>query len=188
MSKLERKPSPNIAGRIGDARGGDENALEEVIRYYQDRIAGFVASQVGREIGDFEDLCQMVFVKMALALPRLRSVDVFEPWVFRIARNVCRDHLRRRRWRALFVPLSRDHEAIASDQPAGAEAESRELAGAIKKLSGSQRKLIDLLCGREYSYAELARLTGSSERAVAGRLFRARSRLRKLLGYAGAER
>ncbi len=38
---------------------------------------------------------------------------------------------------------------------------------------------MNLLPGREYSYEELARLTKSSVRAVAGRLFRARARLRR---------
>jgi DNA-directed RNA polymerase specialized sigma24 family protein len=47
--------------------------------------------------------------------------------------------------------------------------------------------MMNLLPGREYSYEELARLTKSSVRAVAGRLFRARARLRKLLRSHGAD-
>jgi RNA polymerase sigma-70 factor, ECF subfamily len=124
---------------------------------------------------------------MALSLPRLNSV-VFEAWLFKIARNVCRDHLRRLIIRSLFVPLSRHHEAIPIDQePENPRTNPNALDGALKKLSGKQRQLIDLLRAREYSYEELARLTKSSVRAVAGRLFRARARLRKLMRYDGAE-
>ncbi len=60
--------------------------------------------------------CQIVFLKMALSLSRIRSIYAFEPWLFTIARNVCRDHLRRIRLRKMFVPLSIDHEMIPTDQ------------------------------------------------------------------------
>ena len=184
MSKAEPPgPPADIIERIGAARAGDEQALEYIIRHYQGRIAGCVVSLVGKNSADFDDLCQIVFLKMALSLPNLRSLDVFEPWLFKIARNVCRDHLRRLRFRNLFVPLSRIHEAIPMDQGLEDPQDGPGLDGALKKLSGAQRELIDLLCVREYSYEELARLTKISVRAVAGRLFRARSRLRKLLRY-----
>jgi RNA polymerase sigma-70 factor (ECF subfamily) len=120
---------------------------------------------------------------MALSLPKLRSVEAFEPWLFRIARNVCRDHLRRLSLRNLFVPLS-VHDAILGEQsPEDLRATVSALQSALRKLSGAQREVIYLLCRREYSYEELARLTNTSVRAVAGRLCRARARLRKLLRY-----
>jgi RNA polymerase sigma-70 factor (ECF subfamily) len=192
-NRLARGPNPEFSGppatmieRIAAARGGDEQALEDVIRYYQNRIAGYVAALMGGDGADLDDLCQIVFLKMALALPRLRSIEVFEPWLFKIARNVCTDHHRRHRWRKLVVPLSREHERIAEPQ----RKEPREvgrLERAVQSLSGAQRELIALLREREYSYEELARLTGSNARAVAGRLFRARARLRKLLCCDGTE-
>jgi RNA polymerase sigma-70 factor, ECF subfamily len=173
--------------RIAEARAGDEQALEDVIRHYQDRIAGYVLSLVGKNSTDLDDLCQIVFLRMALSLSKLRCVDAFEPWLFKIARNVCRDYLRRLSKSNVFVPLSRDHEAIPGDQSLeDLEARPPAFDGALNKRSGAQRELIDLLCGCEYSYEELARLTKSSVRAVAGRLFRARARLRKLLRYNGA--
>jgi DNA-directed RNA polymerase specialized sigma24 family protein len=62
------------------------------------------------------------------------------------------------------------------------------LDAALKKLTVAQRELINLIRGREYSYEELARVTKTSVRAVAGRLFRARCRLRALLRCDGAGR
>jgi RNA polymerase sigma-70 factor (ECF subfamily) len=183
------KPPARIIASIAAARGGDEQALEQVIRHYQDRIAAYVIALMGRNGADLDDLCQVVFVKMALALPRLKSIEVFEPWLFTIARNVCRDHRRRLKFRNLFVPLSRDHELIAAPSPPKEpREEAGRLEGALRGLPAAQRELIALLREREYSYEELARLTRSSVRAVAGRLFRARARLRKLLSYDGADR
>jgi len=187
QAEMDRPPA-GILGTVAAARSGDEHALEEVIRHYQNRIAAYVVSLVGSGDADLDDLCQIVFVKMALALPRLGAVDAFEAWLFTIARNVCRDHLRRFRMRNRMVPLSRDHEAIAAE-PAKEDAEVAPpmLDAALDRLSNEQRRLIDLLREREYSYEELARLTRSSVRAVASRLFRARARLRLLLGNNGAE-
>jgi RNA polymerase sigma-70 factor, ECF subfamily len=189
MSKPQTSTTPSrMLEKIGAARAGDEQALEDVIRHYQGRVAGYVVSLVGRDTADFDDLCQVVFVKMALSLPKFRSLDLFEPWLFKIARNVCRDHLRRLRLCRLFVSLSHDHEAIAAEQAKDPEARLRALDGAMKTLSGVQRELIDLLRGREYSYEELARITKSSVRSVAGRLFRARASLRKFFSYNGGGR
>ena len=182
------KPKAAISGppmleKIAAARIGDEQALEAVIRNYQERIAGYVVALVGKTSADLDDLCQIVFLRMALSLPKLRSVEAFEPWLFRIARNVCRDHLRRLSLRNLFVPLS-VHDAILGEQsPEDLRATVSALQSALRKLSGAQREVIYLLCRREYSYEELARLTKTSVRAVAGRLCRARARLRKLLRY-----
>lgn len=190
MSKTEPSQLPNdIMERLVLARAGDEDALEDIIRHYQDRVAAYVGLLIGKRSADFDDLCQVVFVKMAFSLARLRSLDVFEPWLFKIARNVCRDHVRRLRLRDLFVPLSPDHEAIAADRTIETSHSGRcALDGALKKLSVVQRDLINLLLARDYSYQELAHITKSSVRAVAGRLFRARCRLRALLRCDGAER
>ncbi len=179
---------PELAARIAAARGGDERALEDVIRAYQGRVARFVLARIGGGTDDLDDLCQTVFVKMALSMQRLRSADAFEPWLFSIARNVCRDHLRRLRPRGLFVALSSDHEAVATEPPAEADAAVDLLESALAGLPAGQRELIDLLRVRDYSYVELARLTCSSVRTVAGRLFRARARLRKLMSRNGAGR
>ena len=168
-----------LRAQIEASREGDRHALEEVIRHYQDRVAGFIISIVGRE-SDYEDLCQTAFVKMALALPKLRSPEIFEPWLFRIARNVCIDHLRRLRWRRIFVPFTREHEQVSVEEP---EEGSRTGAfeAALVQLPAEQRELIGLLRERDWSYEELAEITNSSVSAVGTRLFRARARLRKLL-------
>lgn len=168
-----------LRAQIEASREGDRHALEEVIRHYQDRVAGFIISIVGRE-SDYEDLCQTAFVKMALALPKLRSPEIFEPWLFRIARNVCIDHLRRLRWRRIFVPFTREHEQVSVEEP---EEGSRTGAfeAALAQLPAEQRELIGLLRERDWSYEELAEITNSSVSAVGTRLFRARARLRKLL-------
>ncbi len=167
---------------IARAQSGDDTALEELIRHYQGRIAAKVISVVGDD-ADWQDLCQRIFVKMVLGLPRLKTLAVFEPWLLRIARNECFDHLRRRRARRLFVPWESSHDHLAAEQPPSADSASQlaALDDAIAQLPADQRELITLMRTREYSYQALARLTGDSLGAIKSRLFRARRRLRHLL-------
>ena len=166
------------------ARNGDERALEELIRSYQGRIARFVIAETG-EHHDYEDLCQTIFVKMALALPRLKQPATFEAWLFRIARNVCIDHLRHRRWwQRMFVAYDAEHEAVPAE-PAAADERDAQLERAIARLPEAERELIDLARERRRSHRELARLTNLSVGALKSRLFRARTRLRQMIVNGG---
>jgi RNA polymerase sigma-70 factor (ECF subfamily) len=168
------------------ARAGEEAALEDLIGAYQDRVARFVVSRTG-EIEQCEDLCQTIFVKMVLALPRLKTPATFESWLFRIAHNVCHDHLRRRRWRRrLFVPLEVGHDAVAAVANADQADGGFAVHEAMSRLLPEQRRLVELSIEQPRSYDELAKLTALSVPSVKSRLFRARARLRQLLGKGGS--
>jgi len=165
--------------KIALARAGDERALEDLIRNYQGRIARFVIAQTG-EHQDYEDLCQAIFVKMALALPRLKQPVTFEAWLFRIARNVCIDHLRHRRWwQRMFVAYDMEHESVAAEPPPS-DGREADLDRAIARLPEPDRELMDLARAQRRSHRELARLTNLRVGALKSRLFRARTRLKQL--------
>ena len=82
-------------------------ALEQLIGVYQHRIGAMVIALVGDD-DEWQDVCQMIFVKMAMRLPQLKDIDAFEPWLFSMTRHSSFDHLRRRRRRAIFDALAAD--------------------------------------------------------------------------------
>ena len=165
---------------IERAGGGDRRAAELLIGLYQQRVARFVIGQTGDQ-AHYEDLCQTIFVKMVLALPRLRDRERFEPWLFQIARNVCRDHLRARRgWRRLFVPWVPAHDA-AAEPDRDPQIDDAALDRRMAELPEPQRAILKLSLDGSKSYEDMARLSGSSVSAVKSRLFRARENLRALL-------
>jgi RNA polymerase sigma-70 factor (ECF subfamily) len=171
-------PPPVDTTLVTQAAGGDRRAAETLILLYRRRVARFVIGET-RDEAHCEDLCQTVFVKMVLALPRLRDVSRFEPWLFQIARNVCRDHLRARTgWRRLFVAYAPEHESVRVPEspPDHGDALKR-----IDELPEAQRALLRLSLDGRRSYEELARLSRSSVSAVKSRLHRARENLRSLL-------
>jgi RNA polymerase sigma-70 factor (ECF subfamily) len=187
MAPVPETNGPTVADLIHAARGGDPQAMEELIRRYQDRIASFVIRETG-ETGQLDDLCQTIFVKMVLGLPRLRDADRFEPWLYQIARNACRDHLRRRQgWRRVFVPWQREHEAIAAEAAPTNDAEIERCVRAIERLPASQRELLRLTLESHRGYDDLARLSHSTVSTVKSRLYRARENLRRLMSKGDCE-
>jgi RNA polymerase sigma-70 factor (ECF subfamily) len=172
-------PPFDIEVLVARAACGERRAVEQLIMLYQQRVAKFVIAQTN-DATHYEDLCQTIFVKMALALPRLRSPDRFEPWLFQIARNVCRDHLRARQgWRRLFVSYSAGHDAVTA--PEALPDMSEAMQRGIDRLPESQRSLVRLSLDGPKSYEDMAQATRSSVSAVKSRLHRARENLRSLM-------
>jgi RNA polymerase sigma-70 factor (ECF subfamily) len=176
---MRHDPPPDLADTVERARAGDQAAIRTLIELYQGRVGRFVISML-RDDSDWEDVAQATFVKMMLGIERLQSVEIFESWLFKIARNSSLDHLRRRKWRRIFIPWEPRHDQI---NPPAREIEDGRLAQlerALLQLPVEQRELILLMRERDWSYGDLARIVGTSASVVKARLFRARSRLRAL--------
>jgi RNA polymerase sigma-70 factor (ECF subfamily) len=169
-------------GLVAKSKSGDAEAMEFLIEHYQPRVAGFVFARVG-DGQAVEDLCQTIFYKMLLGLPRLENDEKFEPWLFRIARNACFDYLRRRRLRRIFLPWkSGDDQFASAAEPMPESDDDRRIVAfrrALMMLPNKQRELVALLQDDRLSYEQLAAITNSSVRSVKSRLFRARRQLRK---------
>ena len=175
MTKTNPEPE-NLAALVRRAQNGSEAAVEALVRRFQDRIAGLVYSLIGKSDA-IEDVCHNAFLKMILGLPRLRDANSFEPWLFRIARNVCNDHFRKERVRRLFVPFEVKHEPMTTvEHQVDSRFESFRVA--VEGLPRAQKELILLLAENDWSYEQLAEITNSSVSSVKSRLFRAREFLR----------
>jgi RNA polymerase sigma-70 factor, ECF subfamily len=174
---MEDSSTTSLGERVRRAQRGDEVAMRELIVSYQRRVAGFVYAITGRS-DSVEDLAQMVFVKMARAVDRLKAPEQFESWLFRLARTTCIDHLRRQKLRRIFTPFAPEHENVP--EPAGA-VDSEELDAlrhALDQLRPKDRALLALVQeGR--SHAEIAATFKTSVAAVKARLHRAREQLRQ---------
>jgi RNA polymerase sigma-70 factor, ECF subfamily len=167
---------------VTKGKNGDTAAMEALIERYQPRVAGFVFACVsdGQAV---EDLCQTIFYKMLVGLPGLKTVGKFESWLFRIARNACFDHLRRRRLRSMFLSLKEGLDRFAGipDPDPGSDGRADTFRRALTRLPKKQRELVALLQDDRLSYEKLAEITNSSVGAVKSRLFRARRQLRKYM-------
>lgn len=163
------------------ARAGDAPAQTELVVRYSRRITGYLRSLCRREEA-IEDLAQLTFIKMFRRLRWLRDPAVFEPWLFRIARNTAFDAGRRRACRPATVAL--DLEALRIPDP-GHELATREILGALEtaldQLKPIDRQLVRMIVAGE-SYAEAARRHGLTLASVKVRLHRVRPFLRTTVG------
>jgi RNA polymerase sigma-70 factor (ECF subfamily) len=174
---MDESSTTSLGDRVRRAQRGDEVALRELIVAYQHRVAGFTYAITGRS-DSVEDIVQMVFVKMARAIARLKAPEQFESWLFRLARNTCIDHLRRQKLRRIFIPFAPEHENVPEPSGAVDTEELDALRHALAQLRPKDRALLALVQeGR--SHAEIAETFKTSVAAVKARLHRAREQLRQ---------
>ena len=89
----------NLSVILSRCKAGDALAWEALVRQFQSRIYGIAYHYVGNP-EDARDLAQEVFVRIYQNLGSSTDEQMFLPWIIRIARNACIDHLRRKRARS----------------------------------------------------------------------------------------
>lgn len=156
------------------------------MRRYQSRVFGMAFHYV-RNREEALDLAQETFVRVYEKISGFSGHATFTSWLLLIARNLCIDHLRRRKARppASDVPADEDL-ALASDAP-GPEAEGirsdREklLYRALGKISEINREMIVLKDIQGLKLEEIATMLGLPLGTVKSRSARARMELARTL-------
>ncbi|MFQ5515223.1 MAG: sigma-70 family RNA polymerase sigma factor [Myxococcota bacterium] len=163
--------------------------LERAFGRSSRRLFGLCYRMTGSAL-DAEDLVQETFAR-ALARPPADTSRDWEPWLVRVAVNLARDHLRRRRRRRyvgpwlpepvedseLFDPI--DPPAQTSARYEWIESVSLAFLVALEALTPGQRAVLLLRDVFEYSGRETADVLGISEVAVRQTLRRARRAMRE---------
>src|SRR5256886_13540140 len=75
-------------------RGGNGHAFEAIVDRYETRLLGFCRQMLG-STEDAEDVLQEVFVNAYRAMLADNREIKLRPWLYRIARNRCLNHLRK---------------------------------------------------------------------------------------------
>lgn len=164
---------------ITRAQRGDVAAFSELVARYQDRIYRFLV-RLTRSQDDALDLAQETFLRAYRGLPRWRPDALFKTWLFRIARNLAFDLLRRHK-RVEFVALEED--ADIADPAPGPDAaletaqRLRMLEAALLRLPVEHREILLLREIEEMSYEEIAVVLDLNPGTVKSRIARARATL-----------
>jgi RNA polymerase sigma-70 factor (ECF subfamily) len=148
----------------------DSAVLEYAFASFRGDIYAFVLSRL-RDRDDAEELTQETFVDAAAAFARGASPRAMRPWLFSVAQRRITDELRRRSRRAIPIDAAAGEEAPRD--PA--------FAGALERLSPTDRELLFLRFVAERTHAEIGELAECSEGASKMRVSRAAQRLRREL-------
>jgi RNA polymerase sigma-70 factor (ECF subfamily) len=139
---------------------GEEAAFEGLVERYYQRIDR-LAQHVVRHPTVAEDITQEVFLRAYRAIPRFRGEASFYSWLYRIAINLCLNHLRRQANR-LSLAAEPEDAAVAADPSSLLEAQEQErlVRRAIDALPPHYRIAVILRDLEGLSYQEIADILG----------------------------
>jgi len=158
-------------------RGGNGAAFEVLFGRYRTRLLGFCRHMLGsRE--DAEDVLQEVFANAYNAiLADQREINV-RPWLYRIARNRCLNHLRRPTADASdTMDEHMDAHGRTTADVVHRRADVRHLLEDVQKLAESQRTALLLREIDALSYDQIAEAMETTIPSVKSLLVRARMSL-----------
>jgi len=190
---LEDRPSRvDDASLIRAAQQGDAAAFEQLVHKYDRAVLRLTVYLTGSQ-EDGQDVYQEAFLRAYVNLARFRFECSFYTWIYRIASNLCLDHLRKRRFRnrELITTNSADGweleilEYIA-DESAGASPERslirrvlrEHIARALNNLSPRERMVFELKHYHGLQLKTVAGILSTTEGTVKNTLFRATHKLR----------
>ncbi len=173
---------PIITQWVKASMQGDQDAFAEIVYTFQDAVYNLCYRMLSDHV-EAEDAAQEVFLKAYHHLDRYDETRPFKTWLLSIASNHCIDRLRKRRmtWVSIDEPTAATLALSSSDpqpeQAALSNEASRQIQALLDTLEPDYRVAVVLRYWYDYSYAEIAEVTASTESAIKSRLYRARQLL-----------
>lgn len=193
----EDKPSgdsPQVVAWIQAARQGNRQAMEDLLRHFQDRVWRRARYRIG-DPDEAWEVAQEVFLICFRKLDQFRGESNFWTWLARIVDNQVRNRQgwwRRRRQNVTFsmhdLLRGEDEEETEWDPPDPSPSPRQEVAGremltalegTLQGLSAEHREILLLRFADNQSYEEIAETLHISLGTVKSRINRARQELRE---------
>lgn len=164
---------------------GEEEAFGALVKKYKTKVFNMAYSFTrDREAAD--DLAQEVFIKAYYALGKFKFKSGFGTWLYRIAVNHIKDHLRKQKKERHVSFDDVYQESKLSQDAADRREDAREkesriklLHQALQSLPQKHRVILTLRDIQGHSYEEIASILNLSPGTVDSRLHRARKMLRE---------
>ena len=186
-------PRPGCSRQVEDFQPPHD--FQRVVEDNYQRVYNVIFRMI-EDRDEAEDLTQDTFVNAYRAFGTFRHESQIYTWLYRIAVNLTKNRLDRRKRRrqsegpSLDAPVELDEDELSRQVEdwrlaPGRVAENTELevvlARQVTQLRPEYKEVVILRDYEDLSYEEIAQVLGCSIQAVKSRLFRARSVLRKTL-------
>lgn len=155
---------------------GDLSKAAILFERYHKKIYLYLAKMSG-DAHAAEDLTQIVFEKLIQYRKSFDVDQVFENWIFRIAKNAFVDHTNKRKKMALTI-LQEPKEVIEENDTERLEEQDRLLHKAMAALQADDREILVLTRFEKMKYQDVAKLLSTTESNIKVKVFRAMDKLR----------
>jgi len=170
---------------------GDAKSYRALVLRYQDPVFNYCKRMI-RDSGQAEDIAQEAMVRTLTKLERYDERYSFSAWIFKIATNLCIDHLRKAKRiaysldqdvdfgegsfrREVASPIPNSDEGVLATERMGL------LNEALKLLPEHYRSILLLRHQEDLSYDEIARILELPIGTVKIRIHRAREHIKRSL-------
>jgi RNA polymerase sigma factor (sigma-70 family) len=155
-------------------RKGHQHAFDTLVERYQSRLLGFCRQMLG-STEDAEDVLQEVFVAAYNAMVADERSIAVRPWLYRIARNRCLNHLRKPTADGQDTMDTHPHlNGVTTHERVQNREEFRSLLADVGELPETQRSALLLREIDAMSYEEIAKAMDTTVPGVKSLLVRAR--------------
>jgi RNA polymerase sigma-70 factor (ECF subfamily) len=186
--------TPTDAELVEASLAEEDGAFERLVRRYKGLLTLVSYRQTGDALAA-EDVAQEAFVRAFLSLSSLEDPERFKSWLVRIATNIARDHLRRKKRGHMSMEDSRfDERNILGTATGGVSREMMaieerlQILDAIRELPEDYELPVVMRYVEGLPYKEMSARMGVREDTLRKRVHRANTMLRdKLKGITSAE-
>ncbi|OGQ14905.1 MAG: hypothetical protein A3B70_03110 [Deltaproteobacteria bacterium RIFCSPHIGHO2_02_FULL_40_11] len=158
----------HIQTLIDRLKEGDDAAFDELFHHFK-RPIFFVALRMVSNQDDADEMVQKTFMQAYINIKNFRGESSFKTWLYRIAMNACKDHLKSKEHRAIKIDLESpsmrglkstfDHpikKMIRQDQ-------KKVIIDRMKNLSSQQKTTVVLRVFEDMAFKEIARILECKE-------------------------
>ena len=165
---------------ILEFKEGNENAFSELVLKHKEKVRNLVYLTLG-DVDYVDDISQDVFISVYHKLKEFRFESKFTTWLYRITVNKCRDYLRKKRVRSIFVSIKEiDYQKGSRTNSDTIDVPNLVRKG-IEKLPEKLKVPLVLRDIKGYSYQEIADKLECEVGTIKSRIFRARESLKVIL-------
>lgn len=170
---------------IKNIRTGDRDAYADIVESYKGLIYNLAFRMTG-SLSDAEDLAQDVFIRVFETLDRFDDSKRFFPWMYMIALNLIRNHLKRNKPILLRFKKERftDESLKHIDTPEKSVSEKQQRRNLDRRILGLPLKKREAIVLRYYQglpFEEIAEIQSCSVSAAKMRVYRSLKQLKRLM-------
>ncbi len=153
------------------ASRGSERAFEELYNRHARRLQGFFARRLGQDSDLAADFMHDVFLRLYAARENYHEGRPFRPWLYTIAYNLCKSHLRNQ-----LATLAEEPDVVADadiELQIDASLLHDALRDALARLPEPYAMIFSLHYEEELTIPQIAQITSLPEGTVKSRLHKA---------------